>query len=575
MAIELISLGVLSLCAVVGGIIATRFKQPAVFGLLLVGAIIGPNLLNLVKDSSMIMIMADFGAILILFIIGLEFDLSKLMKLGVRSILIGFLKFAIVLFFGYETTLFLGFDAKVALFTGVILSFSSTVVVIKVLEQKDMFTRKEVPLLIAVLIIEDILAVFALTFFSGVNDSNTSLISTFEHIVFSIAILIFSYCIMLKIIKYIINIILKNSSDESVLTFISLGVGTLFSYFAFYLGLAPSAGAFLAGSLVASLPNAKDYAKAIHPYALIFTSIFFISMGTLVDFNVVQSNIALITALIFTVFISRFIAIGFLTFLLANFKNEQPFFSSIAMISVGEFSLLVAKESEKFGLGIDLVTITAAIIFISAVLMSIAINYSGSIHTALNSKTSMRTKMKLERISNYMRKFFDQMEIENFFTKKLKSDSKIAFALMILALFSFFILRRISLMIKLNYSAIALYSFYAISAMVIIYLFSLIFKRLQSLHHTLAVIITNVDNSRNLKKCTRILNNLLLALLFFFSAMLFPFAMFMLNFNIWVNIMPFVFIGIASYYMRNLVMLIDGYQSNASLYNPSTYLAKL
>ena len=575
MATELISLGILSLCAVVGGIIATRFKQPAVFGLLLVGAIIGPNLLNLVKDSGMIKIMADFGAILILFIIGLEFDISKLMKLGARSILIGFLKFAIVLFFGYETTLLLGFDTKVALFTGVILSFSSTVVVIKVLEQKDMFSRKEVPLLIAVLIIEDILAVFALTFFSGIKDSGTSLISTFEHIAFSIAILIFAYCIMMKIIKYIVNIILKNSSDDSVLTFISLGVGTLFSYFAFYLGLAPSAGAFLAGSLVASLQNAKDYARAIQPYALIFTSVFFISMGTLVDFNVVQSNLALIAALIFTVFISRFIAVGFLTFLLANFKNEQPFFSSIAMISVGEFSLLVAKESEKFGLGIDLVTITASIIFISAVLMSIAINYSGNIHTAINSKTPMRTRARLERISNYMRKFFDQMEIENFFTKKLKYESKLALTFMIITLFSFFILRRISLFINANYSQIVLYLFYAAGAIVIICLFSLIFKRLQELHHTLAVILTNVDNSRNLKKCTRILNNLLLALLFFSSAMLFPFAMFMLNFNTWANILPFAFIAIAFYYTRNLVILIDGYQSNAASFDASTYLAKL
>ncbi|MBI2656128.1 cation:proton antiporter, partial [Candidatus Woesearchaeota archaeon] len=202
MATELISLGILFLCAIIGGIIATRFKQPAVFGLLLVGAVIGPNSLNLVKDANMIRMMADFGAILLLFIIGLEFDVSKLMKLGARSILIGLLKFAIVLFFGYETTLLLGFSSKVALFVGVILSFSSTVVVIKVLEQKEMFSRREVPLLIAVLIIEDVIAVLALTFFSGVKGSSLSLVSTFEHIVFSIAILVFAYLVMMKILRY-------------------------------------------------------------------------------------------------------------------------------------------------------------------------------------------------------------------------------------------------------------------------------------------------------------------------------------------------------------------------------------
>ena len=183
MATELISLGILFLCAIVGGIIANRLKQPAVFGLLLVGAIIGPSSLNLVKDANMIKIMADFGAILMLFIIGLEFDVSKLVKLGARSILIGLLKVAIILFFGYEMTLLLGFSSKIALFAGVILSFSSTVVVVKILEQKEMFRRKEVPLLIAVLIIDDVIAVFALTFFSGIKDATTSLMSTFEHII--------------------------------------------------------------------------------------------------------------------------------------------------------------------------------------------------------------------------------------------------------------------------------------------------------------------------------------------------------------------------------------------------------
>src|SRR3989338_11027975 len=143
MAQELISIGILFFCALIGGLLASRFKQPAVFGLLLVGAVIGPNSLNLVQDASMINMMAEFGAILILFIIGLEFDITKLVKLGVRSILIGLLKFLVVTFFGYQTMLLLGFSAGVALFTGVILSFSSTIVVIKVLEQKEMFARKE------------------------------------------------------------------------------------------------------------------------------------------------------------------------------------------------------------------------------------------------------------------------------------------------------------------------------------------------------------------------------------------------------------------------------------------------
>ncbi len=573
MATELISLGILFLCAIIGGIIATKFKQPAVFGLLLVGAIIGPHSLNLVQDAGMINWMADFGAILILFIIGLEFDISKMMKLGARSFLIGLLKFAIVLFFGYQTTLLLGFSTKVALFVGVILSFSSTVVVIKVLEQKEMISRKEVPLLVAILVIEDVIAVLVLTFFSGVKDATSGMLPTFEHILFSVAILVFAYLIMLKIIKYGINLILKNNSDESVLAFLSLSMGALFSYFALSLGLTPSAGAFLAGSLVASLPNAKEFGRAIHPYAMVFTAVFFISMGTLVDFQSVNANIALIAALLVTVLISRFIAVGLLTMILANFKNEQPFFSSIAMLSVGEFSLLVAKEGEKFGLGIDLVTITASLIFISAILMSVGINYSDSIYSKMNSRVPVRTKLRMERLSSYMRKFFDQTEIENFFTKKLRADSKIALILIILAVFAFFVLRRLSLIIESSLNTIFLYGFYALSSVAMLYLLNIIYQRLSLVHNTMAVILTNVDSSRNLRKCTRILNSLLLALGFFFAAMLFPFAIFAFDLNVWANLVPFALIFISFYFIRNLVLLVDGNSSYVPSYSSSVSFA--
>ncbi len=557
MPLELISLGILFSCAIIGGIIAARFKQPAVFGLLLVGAIIGPNLLNIVHDMNMIKMMAEIGAILLLFVIGLEFDLSKMMKLGARYILVGVLKFPIVVFFGYEITMLLGLSSKVALFIGVILAFSSTVVIVKVLEQKEMFHRKEVPLLVVALIIEDLLAVLTITFFSGIKSSNVGLVSIFEHLLFSVTILIAAYLVMLKVLKHGVNIILKNTKDDNIFTFLSLSIGALFSWFALFLGLAPSAGAFLAGSLIASLPNSKEYGRAIQPYAMIFTSVFFISMGTLVDFKAINSNLFLIEVLLAAVILSRLFVVGFLTYLFANFKNEQPLFSSIAMMSIGEFSLLVAKESEKFGLGIDLVTITAVIIFITAITMSIGINYSESLHSAFSNKAPIKLRLKLEKAAEYIRKFFDQLEIEHFITKKLRHDSKMASVFAAAALFSFFLLRRISFLILSEYpNKYLLYVFYAFSALALFYLLRLVYKRLRTVHNTLSIILTHVDSSRSIKKCTKVLNSFLLASLLFFLAMLFPFTIFALNFGAWVNIIPFVLLVPAFHYIRKTMGLI-------------------
>ena len=284
-------------------------------------------------------------------------------------------------------------------------------------------------------------------------------------------------------------------------------------------------------------------------------------MGTLVDFNVIQQNGFLIIALLAAVLISRFLAIGTLTFFLANFRKEQPFFASIAMISVGEFSLLVAKESQKFDIGIDLVTISAALIFVSALVMSFGLNYTSSIHSKFNSRVSSRSMSRFEGISNYMRTFFDQMEIENFFTKKLRAESQVTFLLVIVALFSSIVLRRMLNFLN-NGNPIALYSFYAFTVVIISYLGFLVFRKIKSIHYTMAVILTNVDSSRNIRKCTKILNNLMLSLFFMFLAMITPFFIFMLNLSLWVNLLPFAFLIVSYYFARNMFNLIDSSFSN-------------
>jgi uncharacterized membrane protein YsdA (DUF1294 family) len=94
------------------------------------------------------------------------------------------------------------------------------------------------------------------------------------------------------------------------------------------------------------------------------------------------------------------------------------------------------------------------------------------------------------------------------------------------------------------------------------------------MHGTLSFILTNVDSSRNLKKCRRILNSMLLALLLFFSAMMFPLAMFAFSLNAWANLIPFAFIIASFYFLKDLFMLIDGSSPHVS-YAPSAAAAKI
>ena len=123
-----------------------------------------------------------------------------------------------------------------------------------------------------------------------------------------------------------------------------------FSYAAYYLHLSPAAGAFLAGSLVASLPNAKEFEKIIAPYNLIVSSLFFIAIGTLVNFASIKVEIMLILVLVLTVVLTRMFTFALVVYMFANFKGDKVFFSSMAMLSIGEFALLVAQEAKNFNL---------------------------------------------------------------------------------------------------------------------------------------------------------------------------------------------------------------------------------
>ncbi len=138
---ELLALGILFFFAIVGGVISKRFKQPAVLGLLFIGAIVGPNTLNFVSNQEWIDMIIEFGAILLLFVVGLEFNLSKLVKLGFKGVTIALLKTGIAFYIGFQAAVLLGYTPIVGIFCGAILSFSSTVVIVKVLEQKALYNR--------------------------------------------------------------------------------------------------------------------------------------------------------------------------------------------------------------------------------------------------------------------------------------------------------------------------------------------------------------------------------------------------------------------------------------------------
>ena len=155
--------------ALLGTMLSIRLRQPYVVGLLIFGMLAGPHVFGTVSDEGLISTFSELGAILMLFTVGIEFSISRIIKSGMRAVLITAFKMGLLFLFGYEAALHFGFDLTGALVAGTMLSITSTAIMFKTVTEKGMAKNKTMPLLFSMLIVEDLVAVAALTFFSSLG----------------------------------------------------------------------------------------------------------------------------------------------------------------------------------------------------------------------------------------------------------------------------------------------------------------------------------------------------------------------------------------------------------------------
>jgi Kef-type K+ transport system membrane component KefB len=552
---EMLGLGVLFFFVIIGGIIANRFKQPIGIGLLLVGALIGPHAFNLIKNETIIDWIVEFGTILLLFIIGLEFVLPKLARIGFKAMMIGILKIGIIFFITYQVLFLIGIPPFAALIIGIMLSLSSTVVIIKILEAKGFYHREEMPLLIGILLIEDIFAVIVLTFLNKAV-SNSSLISVIENIIIAITILCFAYFIMLKLSKSIVSWFIENSGED-VVPFIALGLCIGFSGLSFLLGLSAATGAFLAGSIVASLPNVKIFEHAIRPYSSLFACLFFISIGTKVNFASVRSSLLLLGILLAIVIVSRFISVGLISYLFANFRQDQPIFSSIAMISVSEFALLIAKSASHLNLNIDLVSISASIIFVTAIIMSFSVGYYGKVSNILDNAAPREWATKPRSFSKYIKLLFDEIDIQNTDTRLLKKSMLSFSGYLLFALFAFIGWgKAYRLLIENNISSWLVYLSHLAFIIAICFCIYVAYINGGKMKKTLVHILVNSDTATTPRRSRYILNNLIITTTLFIIAVFFPVAIVTFNMPQLANAIPFALLFVCVVRLRKMVTVM-------------------
>jgi CPA2 family monovalent cation:H+ antiporter-2 len=348
--IELVGdLGYLLLVCSGVGALAYIFKQPMILGFLVAGILIGPfGPFSLIKDTEMLNNFSDIAIVLLLFGVGLAFPLRRLKAIGKICGGIAIIEVGVMLLLGFGVGAAFGWSFYDSMFLAAALSISSTAIIVKVLEDMGKLESTSAILMVGILVIEDIVAIVIL---SSIHSGVISGTFEFGQIVFTIGkIALFiggTIAAGMLFMPKLFSLVAKLERYEVT---IMLALGTAFglSFLSHELGFSAATGAFLAGVIIAGSKFSEQISTMISPTREIFTAIFFVTIGALMDLSLIATYwvpVAVIT--IVTIF-------GKLGGVYAGarlFGFEKTFALGIglSMAQLGEFSFIVLKAGQDLG----------------------------------------------------------------------------------------------------------------------------------------------------------------------------------------------------------------------------------
>lgn len=346
----LLEIAMIMIVAGISSVLFARLKFPAVIGYIVAGMLLGPSVLGSVVHFNMdtVDFLANLGIALLMFSIGLDFNLKRLRKVGSFAILAATVEIGLMFTIGYILGNALGLGFTESVFLAAVMSISSTAVIIKVLADTGNLDKEYVEPIIGILIVEDLLGVVILTLTSPLLTGEDPQIGSTVGIMISIVLFIgFSLLLGLAIVPYIVNHVGQHYSSETLLL-VALGLALGFSLLAVGLGLSLAIGGFLMGVLVSQSRYGEAVAMKIVSLKEVFLAVFFVSVGMLVDPMLVLTGlpIALIIALVFILGKTFSVTIGCYA---ANLPARISFLAGAGMVAIGEVSFVIANSGVQAG----------------------------------------------------------------------------------------------------------------------------------------------------------------------------------------------------------------------------------
>src|SRR3989344_3496089 len=336
-----------------GYLLASRINQSAVIGEILVGILIGPSLLGLITYTDFVSSIAQLGAIILLFVVGLEFKLQDIAKPSYGVIaLIGVIVPWIT---GYAVAMLFGYPFGAAVFVGTALTATSIAITANVLKEMGQLKSEAAKAIIGAAVIDDVLALLALSISTQVVGGTFSLTPTLLIVVKAIAFLgiggWIGYRYLSALITRIDRTAIVKRYPEFVFIF-AMMIAFAYAMASELLGLSAIVGAFLAGVSLegVKLKHSKDYREGAEYLHIIFASIFFVSLGILADFHSITSGIILfLIALTVVAILTKVIGCG-LAAKLQGMGWKDSAAVGFGMSPRGEVAMIIALIGLNLGL---------------------------------------------------------------------------------------------------------------------------------------------------------------------------------------------------------------------------------
>jgi len=400
----LLDIGITIVAATALGFMAKSFRQPLILAYVLAGVVVGPSFLKLITEKEVIDILAQFGIALLLFIVGLELDLKRLTDVGRVSIGCGLGQIIITFLFGYVLAQFMGFTGYEPFYIAFALTISSTMVVVKLLSDKNELDTLHGKIVLGTLLVQDIVTIMVLATLPTLGSFKPDVLIGSA----LTGIGLISFAIVSS--RFILPFFTRFAAESTELLFLfSLTWCFLFASFTYlaFLNLvvhdmpnyamnAIPIGALLAGISLASFPYNLEIVGRIRPLKDFFLTLFFASLGMQITIGVSQleltnvndfadSLVRLINLTIQSpltrdvVILSLYVLIGTTLIMLVittlfGYGKRTAFLTAISLAQISEFSLILALQGQALGhingrifsliAGVAIITITVSSYFI-------------------------------------------------------------------------------------------------------------------------------------------------------------------------------------------------------------------